>query len=268
MHWRCRRLLEEVRVREAEAAAERRHQRRLRQDAHAWRWKTRGGHSAARARKSKAKLVRRRELRRELRNITDTKRGDEVAWAYLKGLAREASNDARDFDFIVKVEKGNAIAWAYLKGLALEASASSGVVDSVSASTDIDDILSIHAEGEIRQSARTKVHCGASTARTQGRLSRPQLCRRIGTRRASSARRAAALFRARMKQERTHGRQLLLVMLMCLWLSGMSISASSRHSHTLHEASCSSTHRDVCLVHAGPSAGPEERRCSSYTRPN
>ena len=41
MHWGCRRLLEDKRGQEAQAAAERRHQRRLRQDAYAWRWKRR-----------------------------------------------------------------------------------------------------------------------------------------------------------------------------------------------------------------------------------
>ena len=39
MHWGCRRLLEDKRGQEAQAAAERRHQRRLRQDAYTWRWK-------------------------------------------------------------------------------------------------------------------------------------------------------------------------------------------------------------------------------------
>ena len=41
MHWGCRRLLEDKRGQEAQAAAERRHQRRLRQDAYAWQWKRR-----------------------------------------------------------------------------------------------------------------------------------------------------------------------------------------------------------------------------------
>ena len=57
-------------------------------------------HAVARASKNKAKLVRRRELR----FVTDTRKGDRLAWAYLKVLAREASTDAKELHFRISIE--------------------------------------------------------------------------------------------------------------------------------------------------------------------